>query len=101
MQVRISRSAWCPALGERAEVHAARPTQRRTIMNRLTYEELIEDLRHKQVVAMTCSAAFTGTIHGRRVDVYPLGFFVFDESGESYTSRPVCGDLAAVLLETL
>ena len=54
-------------------------------MNRLTYEELIEDLTHKQVVAMTHSAAFTGTIHGRRVDVYPLGFFVFDECGELYT----------------
>jgi hypothetical protein len=70
-------------------------------MNRLTYEELIEDLTRKQVVALTHSAAFTGTIHGRRVDVYPLGFFVFDECGELYTSRPVGADLAAVLLETL
>ena len=101
MQVRISRSAWCPALGERAERHAARPTQRRTTMNRLTYEELIDDLTRKQVVAMGHSGAFTGTIHGRRVDVYPLGFFVFDECGELYTSRPVGADLAAVLLETL
>ena len=70
-------------------------------MNRLTYEELIEDLTRKQVVAMTHSGAFTGTIHGRRVDVYPLGFFVFDECGEPYTPRPVCGFLAAVLLDTL
>jgi hypothetical protein len=69
-------------------------------MDLLSYEQLIETFVAMQAQALASIAAYTTTVHERRVDVYPCGFYVHDDAGEPLTARCVCADLAAVLVDT-
>lgn len=61
---------------------------------------IIETLNALRDDARTRRATFT--IHlGRRIDVHPEGFEVFDHDGGRLTRQPISADTAATLLNTL
>ena len=66
-----------------------------------TFDQLLLTFNFLQTHAMATSTPFTMTLNNRRLEVLPIGFYLYDDDNTRINKKPASAELAARLFETL